>query len=97
MVAWVGYEPAIQVLTHDADLVAVLINVRAVFAVIRPLILQPAEALHIDHVAGLEICGRLRWGGFGRWFRLRRWLHFGSRKRFHGFRLRFIDRFMGRL
>lgn len=65
MVAWVGYEPAIQVLTHDADLVAVLINVRTVFAVIRPLVLQPAEALHIDHVAGLEICGRLRGVGSG--------------------------------
>ena len=31
MVAWVGYEPAIQVLTHDADLVAVLIHIRGAF------------------------------------------------------------------
>ena len=38
---------------HDADFVAVFVNVRAVFAVIWPLVFQPTEALHINHIAGL--------------------------------------------
>ena len=48
MVAWAGYEPAIQVLTHDADLVAVLVNVRTVFAAIR-LILYIETAGNTAH------------------------------------------------
>ena len=54
---------------HDADFVAVFVNVRAVFTVIWTLVFQPTEALHIDHIAGLQISDRLRRGGYGSRFR----------------------------
>lgn len=55
--------------SHDADFVAVFVNVRAVFTVIWTLVFQPTEALHIDHIAGLQISDRLRRGGYGSRFR----------------------------
>ena len=86
---------------HDADFVAVFVNVRAVFAVIWPLVFQPAEALHINHIAGLQVSDRLRRGGYGSRFRnvlrFSRWLCVGSCRRFRRYKLRLIGGFTGRL
>lgn len=44
----------LHISSHNPNFVTVFVNVRAIFAVIRSLVLYPSEARHIDFVAGVQ-------------------------------------------
>ena len=72
----------LQISPHDSNFVSVFVNVRAIFAVIGSLVLQPAEARHINFVAGLQFFRRVGrswlWCGILSGYLPRGKLEFGS-------------------
>lgn len=94
----------LQISPHDSNFVSVFVNVRAIFAVIGSLVLQPAEARHINFVAGLQFFRRVGrswlWCGILSGYLPRGKLEFGSYGCFNRpylqFRLLFSGRFLSR-
>ena len=94
----------LQISPHDSNFVSVFVNVRAIFAVIGSLVLQPAEARHINFVAGLQFFRRVGrswlWCGILSGYPPRGKLEFGSYGCFNRpylqFRLLFSGRFLSR-
>lgn len=56
---WPYFEYFPHISPHDPNFVAVFVNVRAVFTMVGPLVLHPAEACYIDFITGLQFFRRL--------------------------------------